>query len=581
MIHAPRAKLFDRRFARRLWKLARIYWTSPDAKRGGLLLGTAVALELGTVYGFVVMSDAQRSIFDALQEKHAAAFFAAFGLFFGLMTFFLLVSSFRIYVRQRLEIRWRRWLTEHFVERWVTRDGQWLLALRGDEVDNPDQRIAEDVRSFVASALGLSLSLLSALTTLASFAGLLWALSGDWALPIDGLDIAIPGFLMWVAIAYALIATWITHRVGRPLVPIHFDRLRAEADFRFTLVHFRENAETVALSRGDAHERRTARDRFGRVVDNWGQLIRAQLRLTLLTTGIGQANGVVPLLVAAPGFFLGTLTLGSVEQTRIAYGQVSAALTWFVNAYQEIAQWRASVERLCVLSEAIDATRARLAQADGLEISRSADGGLRLAGVRVELPDGRVLIEEANASVAPGDEVRVLGPSGTGQTTLVRAIAGLWPFARGRIETPPPEQMMFVPQRPYLPIGTLRAVVSFPDEEGSIPDERIRHVFEQLGLRSLTSCLDRSEPWEQKLSAGEQQRLALARALLQRPSWLLLDDATSALDEKMEERAYGLLREELPDTTTISIAHRASAVLEPMRRWTLAPEAGICRLHAD
>jgi len=317
------------------------------------------------------------------------------------------------------------------------------------------------------------------------------------------------------------------------------------------------------------------------VVDNWGQLIRAQLRLTLLTTGIGQANGVVPLLVAAPGFFLGKLTLGSVEQTRIAYGQVSAALTWFVSAYQEIAKWRASVERLCVLSEAIDATRAQLARADGLAISRSADGALRLAGVRVELPDGRLLIEDANAEVPAGEEVRVLGPSGTGQTTLVRTIAGLWPFARGRIETPPPERMMFVPQRPYLPIGTLRAVVSFPAAEGSIPDERIRHVLEQLGLRSLAGRLDASEPWEQKLSAGEQQRLALARALLQRPGWLLLDDATSALDERMEERAYQLLREELPDTTTISIAHRASGAHHPMRRWTLEPEAGVCRLLAE
>jgi putative ATP-binding cassette transporter len=581
VIHAPQARLFDRRFARRLWKLTRIYWTSPDARWGGLLLGLAIALELGTVYGFVVMSEAQRSIFDALQEKHASAFFAAFGLFFGLMSFFLLVSSFRIYVRQRLEIRWRRWLTEHFVERWVTRDGQWLLSLHGSEVDNPDQRIAEDVRSFVASALGLSLSLLSALTTLLSFAGLLWALSGDWTFPIGGTDVAIPGFLMWVAVAYAVIATWITHRIGRPLVPIHFDRLRVEADFRFTLVHFRENAETVALSRGDAHERRTAHDRFGRVVDNWGRLIRAQLRLTLLTTGIGQANGVVPLLVAAPGFFLGQLTLGSVEQTRIAYGQVSAALTWFVAAYQEIAQWRASIERLCVLSEAIDTTRAELARADGLEISRSADGGLQLSGVHLELPNGRVLIEDANASVAPGDQVRVLGPSGTGQTTLVRAIAGLWPFARGRIETPPPEQMMFVPQRPYLPIGTLRAVVSFPAEEGSIPDEEIRHALEHLGLRSLADRLDERELWEQRLSAGEQQRLALARALLQRPSWLLLDDATSALDAEMEERAYRLLREELPGATTISIAHRASGVHHPMRSWTLARENGACRLHAD
>lgn len=581
MSDVPRDRLFDRRFLRRLWKLARIYWTSPDARWGGLLLALAVALELGTVYGFVVMADAQRAIFDALQDKQPAAFFGAFGLFFGLMAFFLLISSFRIYVRQHVEIRWRRHLTHHFVDRWITRDGQWLLALRGDAVDNPDQRVSEDVRIFVASALGLSLSLLAALTTLASFAGLLWVLSGDWSVPVGGADVAIPGFLMWVALAYAAIATWVTHRVGRPLVPLHFDRLRVEADFRFTLVRFRENAETVALAGADAHERRTARERFERVVANWVRLIGAQLRLSLLATGIGQANGVVPLLVAAPGFFLGKLTLGSVEQTRIAYGQVSGALTWFVNAYQEIAQWRASIERLCVLSEEIDATHAELERRDELEISRSASGGLRLSDVHVELPGGRVLIEGADAEVAPGEQIQVLGPSGAGQTTLVRAIAGLWPFARGRIETPPAERMMFVPQRPYLPVGTLRAALTFPAREGSIPDERLREVLERLELGALAERLDESGLWEQKLSAGEQQRLALARVLLQRPDWLLIDDATSALDEPLEERVYRELRKSLPGATTISIAHRPSDVLRDARTWRLVPEGAVCHLRAD
>lgn len=562
---------FGRDFVRRLWRLTRLYWTSPDAKRGGLLLALAVALELGTVSGTFVLADAQRRIFDALQDRDSGAFLQGIGLFLGFVLGFVLVSAYRIYVRQTLEIRWRRWLTGHLIGKWMNPHACCQMELLSAEADNPDQRIAEDVRNYVASALGLSLSLLAAVATLVSFAGLLWTLSGDWPIRVGGAEIRVPGFMMWVAIAYAALASWITHRVGRPLVPLNFDRLRFEADFRFGLVRFRENAEAIGLANGESCERDSAVDRFGRVVGNWWGLIRAQRNLTLFTTGIGQANTAVPLLVAAPGYFLGKLTLGRVAQTGIAYGQVSGALTWFVSAYQEIALWRASIERIVSFTEAIDSAQARIARPEAVRVDAGPREALRLDDLELTLPTGRVLLEGASGSIAAGDRVVVLGPSGAGQTTLLRAIAGHWPFGKGRIELPAGARMLFLSQRPYLPIASLRAAVSYPEPEGTFPDPKIREVLGLLGLASLAERLDETDHWEKRLSGGEQQRLAFARALLQEPGWLFLDDATAELDEEAEARAYALLAERLPKATVVSIAHRPAVARFHTRRWTLVP----------
>jgi putative ATP-binding cassette transporter len=558
-----------------MWRLTRPYWSSPDATTGGLLLASAVALELGTVYGNLLIADAQRRIYDALQDQAPAAFLGGMGLFLGVIVAFVAVSTYRIYVRQILEIRWRGWLTDHLLAQWMSRDASSQIEVLRAQADNPDQRIAEDVRSYVASALGLSLSLLAALATLISFAGLLWSLSGDWPIEIGGMQIRIPGFMMWVAFAYAGIATWITHWVGRRLVPINFDRLRFEADFRFGLVRFRESAERVALSNGETRERVGALERFGHVMENWWQLIRAQRNLALFTTGIGQVNTAVPLLVAAPGFFLGQLTLGRVAQTGIAYAQVSGALTWFVNAYQEIAQWRASIERLLTLTDAMDSARNRT-RAGSLSVEQTVGDSLRLCDLRLELPNGRALLDAANAVIAPGEHVVVLGPSGAGQSTLLRAIAGRWPYGAGRIEVPAGARTLFLSQRPYLPIATLRAAISYPALEGTFPDEKIREVLRLLELERLADRLDETEHWEKHLSPGEQQRLALARVLLHEPSWVFLDDATCALDEEMEARAYELLAERLPDSTVVSIAHRPAVARYHARRWTLVPDGDGC-----
>jgi len=566
-----RQALFGRRFARHVWRLTRTYWASAGARRGGLLLAGAIVLELAAVYGNLLVSDAERRFMDALQDKQPAAFIASMGLFAVVSAAFVLVSAYRVYLRQLVDIRWRRSVTANYLDRWMTSRAYGLVQLHRDEVDNPDQRIAEDIRDFASSALGLSLSLLAAVATLIAFGNLLWAVSAHWVLPLGATQLHIPGVLLWVALLYAALSTWLTHVVGRPLVRLNVQRLRYEADFRYQLMRFRDNAAVVVLSRGDSLERRGAMERFGRVVRNWWLLIAAQRRLTVFTGVIGQANGVVPLLVAAPGFFAGLITLGIIVQIRFAYAQVSSALNWFVYAYQEIARWRANIERLSTFREVIDAT-ARDFERSKIETVMGAPGALRLIDLQLVTRRGRALIDTANACVTAGERVEIVGPSGAGKTTLLRAIAGIWPFGSGRIELPPEDRMLFVPQWPYLPISSLRAAVSYPAAGSAFSDEQIRELLERLGLDQFATRLDDTALWDQELSPHEQQRLAIARVFLNEPEWLFLDKATSALDAETEQRVYQLLAARLPRATVVSVTDRAVEVAYYTRRWTLVPK---------
>ncbi len=562
--------IFGGRFARNLWRLTRIYWTSPAAKQGGFLLALAIALEFGTVYGNVLIATAQKHVGDAIQDKQTSEFFAAMARFFGIVLAFVLVSAYRIYVRQWLEMHWRESVTAHYLERWVGPQAYCQQECHPDEADNPDQRIAEDIRNYVASGLGLSLSLLAAVATLCSFAGLLWNLSADWPLHVRGKPVHIPGLMLWIAVVYSFVAMGLTHLVGRPLVPINFNKQRVEADFRYGLVRFRDNAEAVALARGATFEQKGALARFRYVIDNWWQLITAQRNLSILTTTIGQINGVVPLLIAAPAYFAGWLTLGSVIETRVAYGQVSGALAWFVYAYQEIAQWRASVERLSTFADVIDAAEADLTRPEGIQLTPVEGDTLRLASLCLRLPDGRELLEPTDATLSAGDRVAVLGPVGAGKTTLFRAIAGIWPFGTGRIEMPARARPMFLTQRAYLPIGTLRDIVSYPAPADTFAEEKVCEVLRLLELARLETHLHDTAPWDQQLTDDEQQRLTIARVLLHEPDWIFMDDATAALDESMEKRVYELLAARLPKATVMSMTNRAVVARYHARCWTMA-----------
>lgn len=580
MRRRPRPAVFDRRFGRHLWRLIRVYWMSPQGRRGALLLAGAIALELSTVYGTFLLSDAERRIIDALQDKRSAEFLSGLALFAAVSLGFVLVGAYRVYLRQLVEIRWRRSVTAHYVDRWMNKRAYCQLQLHGDEVDNPDQRIAEDARDFVASALGLSLSLLAAVTTLATFGGLLWVLSAHSRLPVGSAELHIPGFLLWVAVLYAALSTWLTHVVGRQLVPLNFDRLHYEADFRYALMRFRDNVEAVVLSSGDTLEREGALAHFRRVMQNWWQLIAAQRRLAVFTGLIAQANSVVPFLVAAPGFFAGLITLGVIVQIRFAYGQVSGALNWFVYAYQEVARWRANVERLAMFAEVMDATDEDLAQSR-LRVVPGETPVLRLADLTLRTADGGALMDTANATVHAGESVALTGPSGAGKTVLLRAIAGIWPFGAGRIEVPPPARTLFVPQRPYLPEGSLRAALSYPASEGTFSDERITATLRLLGLDQLVERLGDTAPWDKQLSPHEQQRVAIVRVLLNEPEWLFLDKATSDVDEQTERHVYALLAAHLPRTTVISVAERPAVASYHARHWAMVPrDDGTASLQA-
>jgi putative ATP-binding cassette transporter len=525
------------------------------------------------VQATVYVSEAQRRSVEALEGRDAAAFAVTIGLFLGLSLMSILVSAFRIYLRQLVEIRWRRGLTGDYLSRWIGPHAYGYGQLAGKGVDNPDQRIAEDVRDFVASALGLSLSLLAAVATLVSFGGLLWSLSSGWLLPFRGAQHQLPGLLLWVAIAFALVSMWLTHLLGRRLVPINNDRLRYEADFRYGLVRFRDHVEPVALSGGEAVERVGALVRFQHVYGVFLQLIRAELQLGVLTASLGRLSGLVPLLLAAPSYFAGLVTLGLIVQTRVAYDQVSGALSWFVNAYREIARWRANIERLASFADALEDSQRELAR-DGIGMAPAERDAIRLSGVRLDAPDGHVILNAASAAAAPGERVAVLGAPGRGKTTLFRALAGIWPFGAGRIERPEREQLLFLPQSSYLPLGTLRGAVAYPADERRYDDARVREALELVGLGRLGSQLDGVARWDQQLSVHEQQLIAIARALLHQPAWLLLDDATSGLDEASERRICDLLLERLPRSGWIASGLRPRALELVSQRWTLGERDG-------
>jgi putative ATP-binding cassette transporter len=399
---------------------------------------------------------------------------------------------------------------------------------------------------------------LRAVVTLISFVAILWGLSGMLTIPLRGSSITLPGYLIWAALLYALAGTWLTNWIGRPLVRLNFDQQRYEADFRFSLVRFRENTEGVALYRGEAGELRTFGERFASVVRNWWDIMRQQKRLTWFTAGYGQAAVIFPYLVVAPRYFRGQILLGGLMQTAAAFGQVQDSLSFIISSYTDIAEWRSVVERLAGFESALELARTQTATDSGIHHSRDDGEDLIVDGLDIELPGGRTLIANVNLSIAPGESVLLSGPSGAGKSTLLRAIAGIWPFSCGTIRMPSNTRVLFLPQKPYLPIGTLREVVSYPMLAGDVDDAMLVETLEAVGLPELTEKLDASAHWALQLSPGQQQCIAFARALAQKPDWLFLDEATSSVDEATEAHLYRLVRDRLPGTTLFSVGHRST-----------------------
>ena len=545
-----------RAFLGDLWTLTRPYWFSEERWRARGLLAAIVALNLGIVCINVLLNQWQNNFYNALQDKDMTSFYALIGQFCLLAAAFIVSAVYQLYLNQMLQIRWRRWLTDASLERWIGNRAYYHMQLTDRGTDNPDQRIAEDLALFVDKTLNLTLGLLSALVTLASFVAILWTLSGTLEFTLSGMPVKIGGYMVWVALVYAIFGTWLTHWIGRPLISLNFNQQRFEANFRFSLVRFRENTESIAIYGGEADEMRGLKRRFLDVVNNWWEIMRRQKKLSWLRSGYGQVAVIFPYVVAAPRYFSGAIHLGGLMQTASAFGQVQESLSWFVSAYVQLAEWRATVDRLTSFHAA--AERARVAARERAGIAATTRGvELAALGLRLDLPDGSPLIKPFDAAVRPGESVLITGPSGSGKSTLFRAFAGIWPFGGGRL-VKPAASTLFLPQKPYLTIASLREQLTYPAASDAFDDDACRAALADCGLARLAGRLDEEQHWALMLSPGEQQRIAFARAFLHRPKWLFLDEATSSLDEPSEAQLYRRLQERLPGATVVSIGHRAA-----------------------
>jgi len=546
------------KFLRDTWRLIKPYWTSEERFMAWLLLGAVIALTLAMVYMNVQFNYWNNDFYNALQEKDKASFWRLMGRFTVLATIYIVMAVYAFYLNQMLQIRWRRWLTDSYLNQWLSDRAYYRLQLSGNPADNPDQRISEDLKIFVDQSLELALGFLNAVVTLGSFVGILWGLSGPAEIPFNGTQIVIPGYMVWAALLYAIVGTWLTHKIGKKLIGLSFNQQRFEANFRFGLVRFRENTEGVALYNGEQDELRSFRTRFGGVVDNWWQIMRRQKILNTFTIGYNQAAIIFPFLVAGNRYFAGTIQLGGLMQISSAFGHVQGSLSWFIGAYSTFATWKATVDRLLGFQYAIDNARAEMCNTSGVQQSQDTESDLVIDNVSLNLPNGSPLIAASTATIKPGESWLIRGPSGSGKSTLFRAIAGIWPFGTGRVRMPRNLSGLFLPQRPFLPIGTLSEVVAYPTRGKNFSEENTKDALGAVGLQHLAGRLDEQHNWSMQLSPGEQQRIAFARALLQQPAWLFLDEATSSLDEDSEQQLYRMLKEKLPKTTIVSIGHRSS-----------------------
>jgi putative ATP-binding cassette transporter len=564
-----------------IWRLAWPYFYSNDRWPGRILFGAVITIELATVAINVMLNQWNNRFYNALQERNWDAFVTELLFFCGLAAAYIVLAVYQLYLNQWLQIRWRRWMTRHYLDHWLAGANHYRMQLLGDAADNPDQRIAEDIRQFIDLTLTLTVGLLSAFVTLCSFVAILWTLSATAPLALFGKTFVIPGYLVWAALFYAVVGTLLTHLVGWPLVSLNFRQQRFEADFRFNLVRVRENSEQIALLAGETAERERLLDRFGRIVANWMLIMTRTKRLTFLTAGYSQVSVVFPFVVISPAYFAGAVQLGGLMQTASAFNSVQTALSFFITAYRQLAEWRAVIARLDGFNVAVEKAQLAAKAQPVIEVLTQAEKApLAIQDLMVRLPQGKPVVTARNISVAKGESVLVTGPSGSGKSTLFRALAGIWPFGAGTIRVPSGAKVMMLPQRPYFPIDTLGASVTYPAEPGTFPPERLAEVISAVGLPELAERLDEEAHWNRMLSLGEQQRLGIARAILLAPDYLFLDEATASLDEPAEAALYRLLTQRLAGATIVSIGHRSTLTAFHRRGLVLVREGDHHSIHA-
>ena len=540
--------------ARGFWQLFKGYWSSPEKWKARGLLISVIALNLIMVYLLVRINDWYRVFYDALQAYDWASFWPLVGEFSVLAFLYIVIAVYAVYLRQMLTINWRTWMTEQYLTRWMRGQVYYRLQVLRSDTDNPDQRISEDINQFVSLTLTLLVGILKQLTTLGAFAVVLWNLSGVITVPIGGTEFTVYGYMFWLSLLYSGLGTYFVHIVGKKLIRLNFDQQRYEADFRFSMMRVRENSESIAFYRGEMAEGVGFKERFANVIKNYWGLMRRTKLLNFYVNGYGQLAIIFPLIMAAPRYYAGEMALGGLMQTISAFGRVQDALSFFVESYGSIAELAAVIQRLSGFTEHMEES-ARVTS----EIARSehSDDTLALQHLSIHLPDGVPLLTSCTLRFARGSHVLVTGASGAGKSTLLRALAGIWPYGSGTIDLPHDTRRLFLPQRPYLVLGSLRRALSYP-RTAAASDEEITRILKLVGMDHFAARLDDVDDWSRILSLGEQQRLAFARILLIRPDWIFLDEATSALDEPRERALYELLYQELPTASIISVGHRST-----------------------
>ena len=545
----------SKQFFKDVWYLTKSYWQSEEKKKAFFLLACIIALTLGVVYMLVQLNHWYNSFYTALQEYKSEKIYDELVRFCYLAAIYIVMAVYAYYLQQCLIINWRRWLTEKFIDIWMKNKTYYHLQMFGHDTDNPDQRISEDVSLFVEMTLSLGINLLKNICTFGSFVMILYNISGPLQFTAFGKEWTINGYMFWAAFFYSILGTAITHYVGKRLVAINFVQQRYEADFRFSMIRMRESGESVAFYGGENQEKLVFIDRFKRLMENFWQLVSKRKQLIWINSIYSQIAIIFPLVVAMSRYLSKDIALGGLMQISSAFGRVQDSLSFFVDSYASLAQWQAVVVRLTFFGRHMQEVSE---DAERFHLDRFATANnVQAEAMQVNLPNGEVLLKPMNFVLEPGSNVLVKGRSGCGKSTLLRAISGIWPYVEGKINLPENHQLMFIPQKPYLPLGSLREALLYPGNN-PVDDATVISLMEECQIGYLQDKLDIVADWSHVLSVGEQQRLAFVRAHIQKPLWLFLDEATSALDEDTEARMYELLGAKLSSTTVVSVGHRST-----------------------
>ena len=543
--------------AKSIWSMMRSYWKSEERWWARGMLAVIIFLNLAQVYLLVLLNQWNNDFYNALQNYDFENFWPLVGHFTLIAFIFIIVAVYAIYLRQMLEIKWRTWMTKNYLNNWMQNQVYYKLQMLKSDMDNPDQRISEDIHSFITLTLTIALGFLKQLTILGAFIFVLWNLSGSLDLTLGETAISIPGYMVWLSLIYSIVGTWLAHKVGRQLIGLNYDQQRYEADFRFNMIRVRENSESIAFYRGESPETRGFEDRFKMVVTNFWALMKRTKLLNFYINGYAQLAIIYPLIMAAPKYFSGEMQLGGLMQTISAFGRVQDALSYFVESYESISQYAAVIRRLGDFTSHMEEVDDLQSDFDTVN---SPDNSMAIANMNIHLPEGKQLIEGLNYEFTPGEYTLISGPSGSGKSTLLRALADLWPYGNGTIKRPDSWRIMFLPQKPYLPLGTLRQAIYYPQNVPENDTADISAYLKSFGLANLISRIDEVDDWSRILSLGEQQRIAFIRILLFKPQMVFLDESTSAMDEAIEAHSYDTLKSSLPEMTVVSVGHRSTLI---------------------